>query len=404
MDWGRKLAGMLLLVLFILTMANDKVQSYLQIPNEITTFESASSYIEEMLEGSGQVTVKKEKPASATVEVGGLPPKQTSVKKIPDLKVIPGGDSIGVKLQSDGVMIVGFHDVVDGKERFSPAKKAGLKPGDRIVEMNGNEIDKLEDVVHGLEEMNQERRLTMKIKRNTDLHEISVNLHQGKEGNVLGAYIRNAASGVGTLTFYEPEQGKFGSLGHVIADSDTKKPITVENGKIMKSSVTSIQRGTNGDPGEKQATLASDREELGEVTKNTSFGVFGKLDADKMDPHKPMPVAFAQEVKPGPAKMLTVIEDEKIEAFDIEIVQSMPQMQAASKGMVIKVKDEELLERTGGIIQGMSGSPIIQDGKIAGAVTHVFVNDSTSGYACHIEWMLEEAGIDTFAEERQGAA
>ncbi|RSL34572.1 SpoIVB peptidase [Salibacterium salarium] len=408
MKWGRRLTGILVIALFTFVLLNDGLQSYMQIPEQITMFESDTTNVAEKMDIKSKENInvlENNEDTNVSLKVTGFPKKQTNIEKIPDLKVIPGGDSIGVKLQSDGVMVVGFHQILSNEQRFSPAKKAGLKVGDRIIEMNGKKMNKLEDVVEELKNKDIQDSLSLKYMRKSTLHETQLTPHEKKDSYVLGAYIRNAASGVGTLTFYEPEDGKFGALGHVIADSDTKKPVVVENGTIMRSSVGSIQRGVNGNPGEKQATLDSDEQKLGNVTKNSSFGVFGHLEENKLnesnnDYNKPMSVGFAQEVETGPAKMLTVIEDEKVESFDIEIVQTMPQLHAASKGMVIKVKDEELLEKTGGIIQGMSGSPIIQKGKIVGAVTHVFVNDATSGYACHIEWMLEEAGINTFLEKR----
>ncbi|MGY4690230.1 SpoIVB peptidase [Salibacterium sp. K-3] len=404
MERGRKAAGIILLAVFVTILMNDTVQSYLQIPNQVTTFEQTDKYIEEegKIRGS-QWEVTEQTPYFAAVKAGTLPAKRINIQKIPELRVIPGGDSIGVKLQSEGAMIVGFHDVSSEKRRFSPAEEAGLQSGDQIIEIDGTKISGLEDVVSIMENTDKDK-VKVKVKRKKETYDVTVKLHEGKNGYVMGAYIRNAASGIGTLTFYEPEHGKFGALGHVIADSDTNKPITVENGKIMKSNVTSIQRGIDGNPGEKKASLSRDEKALGNVTKNTSFGVFGKLQPERTANREPLPVAFADEVQTGPAKMMTVVEGEKVEAFDIEIVQSIPQMKAASKGMVIKVKDEKLKDKTGGIIQGMSGSPIIQDGKIAGAVTHVFVNDSMSGYACHVEWMLEEAGIDTFRKKREGAA
>ncbi len=158
-------------------------------------------------------------------------------------------------------------------------------------------------------------------------------------------------------------------------------------------------------PGEKQATFNADDTPLGTISKNTSFGVFGKLDS-KLQASKwnePMPITLPNQVKEGPAKILTVVEDDLVESFDVEIVNSVDQPNAATKGMIIKITDEDLLEKTGGIIQGMSGSPIIQDGKLIGAVTHVFVNDPTSGYGIHIEWMLEEAGIDIYKNEEKAS-
>lgn len=176
---------------------------------------------------------------------------------------------------------------------------------------------------------------------------------------------------------------------------DTKKPIEIDNGTIVNSSVTSIEKGNNGIPGEKQAKFSAEHDRIGTITKNSPYGIFGVL--DELIKHekynKPLPVASSNEVKEGPAKILTVVKDEKIEEFDIEIVSSVPQKFPATKGMVIQITDPKLLKSTGGIVQGMSGSPIIQDDKIIGAVTHVFVNDPTSGYGVHIEWMLQDAGI-----------
>lgn len=204
------------------------------------------------------------------------------------------------------------------------------------------------------------------------------------------------------MTFYDPKSKKYGALGHVISDMDTKKPIVVENGQIVRSTVTSIEKGSNGNPGEKLARFSGDREVIGDITRNSPFGIFGKLNQDIsngiMD--KAMPIALSNEVKEGPAKILTVVDNDKVEEFDVEVVSSVPQKFPATKGMVIKITDKQLLEKTGGIVQGMSGSPIIQNGKVIGAVTHVFVNDPTSGYGVHIEWMLNEAGIDIYSKQK----
>ena len=208
------------------------------------------------------------------------------------------------------------------------------------------------------------------------------------------------------MTFYDPKTMKYGALGHVISDMDTKKPIVVQDGQIVRSTVTSIEKGSNGIPGEKLARFSNDREAIGDITRNSPFGIFGKLHKDiqngKMD--EALPIALPHEVKEGPAKILTVVDEDKVEEFEVEVVSKIEQKFPATKGMVIKITDPKLLEKTGGIVQGMSGSPIIQDGKIIGAVTHVFVNDPTSGYGVHIEWMLNEAGIDIYNTENEEKA
>ena len=204
------------------------------------------------------------------------------------------------------------------------------------------------------------------------------------------------------MTFYDPNSKKYGALGHIISDIDTKKPIIVEDGKIVKSTVTSIEKGLNGNPGEKLARFSENRDIIGNITKNSPFGIFGILNKNIKNGvfDKPISIALSHEVKEGPAQIYTVIDEEKVQAYDIEIVSTIPQKFPATKGMVIKITDPKLLNKTGGIVQGMSGSPIIQDGKLVGAVTHVFVNDPTSGYGVHIEWMLSEAGIDIYEKEK----
>lgn len=187
---------------------------------------------------------------------------------------------------------------------------------------------------------------------------------------------------------------------------DTKKPIVVEDGQIVRSTVTSIEKGSNGNPGEKLARFSSDKEIIGNIVRNSPFGIFGELNRDMKNGifDKPMPIALSHQVKEGAAQILTVVDNDEVQLFDIEIVSTIPQKFPATKGMVIKVTDQKLLNKTGGIVQGMSGSPIIQDGKIIGAVTHVFVNDPTSGYGVHIEWMLNEAGIDIYEKAEEKAS
>ena len=407
MEWGRKIVGMICFTCMTLLFIQSNATTFLHVPDHIVLFESEwenEDIIHEKLAMDKEGNIETDEEAeTVSVKISPLPEKKTNVTKIPDIKVIPGGDSIGVQLESHGVMVIGFHEIKEGEKRFSPAKKAGLEIGDRIVQINQKKINSLDDVVDVLEETTSES-VTVHIERGNKQKEIEVSIHKGKDGNIIGAYIRQSASGVGTLTFYEPKTGKFGALGHVIADPDTKDPIEISEGKIMRSTVNDIEKGINGTPGEKRATIIPEKETLGKVTKNSPFGVFGVLDEEKLQQNKitkkALPIAFADEVKKGPAQLWTVVEGEKIEAFDIEIVQTVPQMERATKGMVIEVTDEKLIEKTGGIIQGMSGSPIIQDGKLVGAVTHVFVNEAKTGYASHIEWMLEEAGINTYKEER----
>ncbi|MCY8104164.1 SpoIVB peptidase [Bacillus mojavensis] len=418
----RKAIGLILLVSLLSVGLCKPLKEYLLIPTQMRVFETQTQAIETSLSVNAQeksseaftvekdpheikVTGKKSGQSELVYDLAGFPIKKTKVQVLPDLKVIPGGQSIGVKLHSVGVLVVGFHQINTSEGKKSPGESAGITAGDIIIEMNGQKIEKMNDVAPFIQKAGKTgESLDLLIKR--DKQKIKTKLIPQKdeaEGKYrIGLYIRDSAAGIGTMTFYEPKTKKYGALGHVISDMDTKKPIVVEDGEIVKSTVTSIEKGTGGNPGEKLARFSSERKTIGDINRNSPFGIFGTLHQpikNKIS-DKALPVAFSNEVKKGPAEILTVIDDDKVEKFDIEIVSTTPQKFPATKGMVLKITDSRLLKETGGIVQGMSGSPIIQNGKVVGAVTHVFVNDPTSGYGVHIEWMLSEAGIDIYGKEK----
>ncbi|QQE72881.1 SpoIVB peptidase [Brevibacillus composti] len=349
---------------------------------------------------SKPVSVEPKKAGEANLQVKwrNIPLKAVKVNVLPDLRVIPGGQSIGVKLQTAGVLVVGHHLVDTGKEKVSPGEQAGVHVGDSIVKMNDMYINDMNDVKKMVREASEKQTaLQLLVVRGKEKLNLTLRPAKDKKDEEyrMGLYIRDSAAGVGTLTFYEPNSKAYGALGHVISDVDTGQAIVVGDGQIVRASVTSIEKGQSGNPGEKFARFYNESEVLGNITKNSPFGIFGKM---KEEPKRslytePIPIALAEQVKEGPAKILTVVEGQKVEEYSIEIVNVVKQHFPATKGMIIKVTDKRLLEKTGGIVQGMSGSPIIQDGKMVGAVTHVFVNDPTSGYGCYIEWMLQDAGL-----------
>ena len=330
-----------------------------------------------------------------------------------NIEMIPGGQSIGVKLNSVGVLVVGHHLILTEDGQKSPGEIAGIQIGDMIIKMNETNIEKMADVLPFIQQAGKNGApIHITVKREGKyLNKILKPLKDKNQDSYrIGLYIRDSASGIGTMTFIDPKTLKYGALGHVISDSDTKKAIEVENGKILYSTVTSIDKGTDGSPGEKIAHFAAERGTIGDITTNSPYGIFGKVN-EKINNGiytKPIPIALSDEVKEGPAKILTVIHDNKVEAFDIQIISSIKQKFPSTKGLILKVTDQRLLKETGGIVQGMSGSPIIQNGKLIGAVTHVFVNDSTSGYGVHIEWMLNEAKLPIYdyseSEEKNKAS
>jgi stage IV sporulation protein B len=423
----RKIIGGILLVSLISLIFFQPLQQYLSIPKSITvfegqdyTFQKAAPVTATIASHNDNITLNQEKKSVSVkaneygknemlLEYAGIPIKKVDVRVLKDFRVVPGGQSIGVKLNTVGVLVVGHHLINTANGKKSPGEIAGIKVGDIITEINGSKIEKMTDVAPFVQSAGQDGKpLDLVISRESGKFKTKLTplKDKGESTYKLGLYIRDSAAGIGTMTFVHPQSKKYGALGHVISDMDTKKPIVVEDGQIVRSTVTSIEKGSNGDPGEKLARFSSDHEIVGNIQKNSPFGIFGELNRDLKNGilDKPLPIALSDQVKEGPAKILTVVNDDRVEEFDIEIVSTIPQKFPATKGMVIKVTDPKLLEKTGGIVQGMSGSPIIQNGKLVGAVTHVFVNDPTSGYGVHIEWMLNEAGINIYETPKEKAS
>jgi stage IV sporulation protein B len=423
-DLIRKIIGVFLLVSVMVLCASQPFKEFIQIPNKITMFEGQGIHFQSSIpvnavvkgnepsvgidteNGAVALNGKKSGESQVVLELAGIPIKQVNVDVIPEYKVYPGGQSIGVKLNTLGVLVVGHHqvDTVEGKQ--SPGEIAGIQVGDIITKINGETIEQMSDVAPFVQNAGKTGApLDVVITRDKKTIETKLVPLKDKQDSTfrIGLYIRDSAAGIGTMTFYDPITMKYGALGHVISDMDTKKPIVVQDGQIVRSTVTSIEKGSNGVPGEKLARFSNDRSSIGDITRNSPFGIFGTLHQDIQNGimDKALPIALSHEVKEGPAKILTVVNEDKVEEFDVEVISSIPQKFPATKGMVIKITDPVLLEKTGGIVQGMSGSPIIQNGKVIGAVTHVFVNDPTSGYGVHIEWMLNEAGIDIYRKENQ---
>ncbi|MBT9283300.1 MAG: SpoIVB peptidase [Hydrogenibacillus schlegelii] len=352
--------------------------------------------------------------ATVDVRLGALPVARMNVRVFPELRVYPGGQSIGVKLKTDGVLVVGYKKIVTADGRgVSPAEDAAIRVGDRIKKVDGKPLKDAGELGRLIEAAGRAGRpMTVELARGEDVLTVTVRPLLDPEDNSykLGLFVRDSAAGVGTLTFYDPNTRIYGALGHVISDLDTRRPIAAGGGVILPSTVSDVDRGWPGRPGAIRAIFPEEGKKIGDIEKNTPFGIFGRLTAVPSHPlfRDPLPVAPADEVHPGPAKILTVVEGDRIEAYAIEIESVFRQDAPSTKSMIIRVTDPRLLEKTGGIVQGMSGSPILQDDRLAGAVTHVFVSDSARGYGVFIEWMLRMTDlipeVETAPEESPARA
>lgn len=329
--------------------------------------------------------------------LGFIPVRNINVNIVNRKQLVPGGNSIGVRLNTKGVLVVAVTDIIgiDGKN-YNPARTAGIRAGDSIISINGEKVKDADHVVNLLNNL-KDSNVKITVERNGVNFVTTVKPIQSLQDNCyrLGIWVRDKTAGIGTLTFYDLEHNYFGALGHGITDIDTRKLLNVDNGKIMEAKISNIEQGKKGEPGEIKGIFYETDNIIGHIEKNTPFGIYGELNKSfhKKNKIETIPIGFRDEVVEGKAHILTTTIDNKIEQYEIEILRKQQQILPEPKSMIIKVTDKKLLEKTGGIVQGMSGSPIIQNGKIIGAVTHVFVNDPTKGYGLYIEWMLEQLSI-----------
>lgn len=371
-------------------------------PFSLSTNKEKDNVIEASSNNTDTISLKKTyslngiETGKAEVQIkflGLIPVKNYNIDVIQRPELIPGGNAIGVRLNTRGVLVVAVTDIIGvDNERYSPAKDAGIKVGDSILEIDGIKVNDAEHVVKILNEI-KDKKVKILVQRNKAEFITEAKPIQCLQDNSyrLGIWVRDKTSGIGTLTYLDKDSGKFGALGHGIVDSDTGKLLSVDKGKIMNAKISKIEQGKKGSPGEIRGVFYEANNIAGDITLNNSFGIFGTVKKDFLDniKNKPIPIGFKDEVKEGKAYIYTTVKDNVVEKFEVEILKVQPQVKPDQKSMVIKVTDEKLLEMTGGIVQGMSGSPIIQDGKLVGAITHVFVNDPTKGYGIFIEWMLE---------------
>ncbi len=301
--------------------------------------------------------------------------------------VVLGGKVIGVKLYTKGVHVLKLSDVETANGQKEPSKKAGIKVGDYITHVNAEEIESYEQFSLCLQNKSE---VKLTVNRDGEILTVKLKPAMGKDGVYrAGLWVRDSIAGLGTLTFFDPETKIAVALGHGITDSETAKLLMPARGKAYNASVTSYEKGKSGDAGALNGAFADESGYLGKLIANTKTGAYFSF--EKEDGIR-VPVAKHDEVKEGEAVIYSTIAGEEAKPYSVKIEKVIKSSIFTTKGMLIKVTDEELLSTTGGIVCGMSGSPIIQNGKLVGAVTHVFVNDPTRGYGIFIENMLAEAG------------
>lgn len=325
---------------------------------------------------------------------GGIPLKDITVNVIPKTSVVPLGNAVGLKLYTSGVLVVGMSEIegVDNN-KYRPYENTGIEEGDMIIEANEDTVTCTADLLNTVNS-SQGNNLSIKYIRDGETLETSITPVKGSDNNYkLGLWVRDTAAGVGTVSFYEPSTKTFAALGHGIQDVDTEQLLDIAKGDFVTAKIVSIVKGKKGSPGKIQGSIENCTA-IGEVYKNTEFGVYGKVNnvsVLNIDVSKAMEVATRDEIKTGPAKIMCTLENNKTKEYDVEIEKIYVNNNENNKSMLVKVTDKELIEKTGGIIQGMSGSPIIQNNKVIGALTHVLVNDPQTGYGVFADLMIKQA-------------
>jgi stage IV sporulation protein B len=303
--------------------------------------------------------------------------------------LIPGGMPFGVRLQTKGVMVVGLSEVVSGGKTYRPAYDGGVREKDLLVEINGKTVTTAEEASAAISAAGA-NSLTLTVLREGKRHDLRIIPKKCDKDGVFrtGIYLRDSVSGIGTVTFIEKEGGFFGGLGHGVCDSDTGALVPLLSGKVLPVRITGIEQGRSGEPGGLRGAFCAGR--LGVLVTNSECGVFGVLSNPPAAAREAIPVCPSAEVKEGAATVLCTLGDDGVKEYTVEI-SSINRGARPTKSFTVRVTDPALLARTGGIVQGMSGSPIIQNGRLIGAVTHVLVDDPTTGYGIFIENMLAAA-------------
>lgn len=316
-------------------------------------------------------------------------------KTIKDDRVImvyPGGFPLGFTMECSGVIVVSMGEILTEDGMVNLMKGKNIKVGDVLHSINDEVIT---SASHMQELLNKDDELIVRLEIHRGSEIIKESVYKRKELSTkmyrLGLWVRDNTAGVGTLTYVREDNMRFGALGHPVCDLDTGKVMPVSNGNIYKCNIVGYNKGVRGNPGELRGLFLKTGLRVGVLDNNNNFGVYGKMGSDFVEKMnvKPVPVGFRDSVKTGKASILSTINGSTPEEYEIEIVKLSYQSESDKKSMVIRITDERLLNSTGGIVQGMSGSPILQNGKLIGAVTHVFVSDPTKGFGVYIDWMID---------------
>ncbi len=369
-----------------------------KIPDEIQISRDSVESTEDVTEVLSAPLVTFEKAVTVSQDggyilpcrlLGYIPFKEVKVTPVDEQEIYVSGSTIGIYMETEGVLVIDTGEIEDQNGEMKEPAKNLVRQGDYIVSFNGEKISTKRELINDIAGLDGEE-VTLEVKREGESVPVSVTPVKDTKGDYkLGIWVRDDTQGIGTLTYVD-QNGRYGALGHGISDIDTAQLLNIRNGALYKAQILAINKGSKGNPGELAGFIRyDDRNILGSIEINSKNGIYGQFYKGAEDgiTLKKMPVAYKQDVKTGEASVLCNVDGE-VREYQAEIKRIDLNHEDTNKSFVIQITDEKLLEKTGGIVQGLSGSPVLQNGKMVGAITHVFVQDSTSGYGIFIENML----------------
>lgn len=387
----------IMITFFILIILYIYIANITLIPEKILLLENESYQIKKFLgvDTIETVTTSNDNGNTLNIDVTlfGKKVKQVTVDTIENVQVVPIGKIIGMKLYTNGVLIVGMSEIENmNNELVSPFANCDIKEGDTIVKVNETEIETIDNLKTVVNSSNGENVLLTLVRDGTIVTSNITPVQTETDEYKLGLWVKDAATGVGTITYYEKNTGNFAALGHGIVDNDTDKLINIDSGEVVTSQVISITKAQINSPGEIRGTILNQKT-IGQVKKNTQFGIYGSLDnlaSLNVDTSQAIPVALRDEIQVGDAKLVCSLDGKNNQEYDIKIEKIYTNNNYDNKSMLIRITDDQLIKQTGGIIRGLSGSPILQNGKFVGAVTNVLVANPEIGYAIFGDMMIKE--------------
>jgi len=408
----KKITAAVAAALFIMISQSAPAKLLFTAPAQVDIYENEIAGIEEdytsfqklgqeaQTAGSGKSTLFKYIDTgdggteSIDLKLLGITVKKIQVRVHPEKEVYVGGQCVGVAMYTKGILVIDRANItVSSAEKRNPGIEAGLEIGDFIEKANNVVLNDITDFNKIIDE-SKEKPILLSVRRDGKILPLTIvpALDSNENKYRLGLWLRDSTAGIGTVTYSNPVSGEFVALGHPISDGDTGILLPVGKGSIVECKLNAIDKGQKGVPGELKGSFSTKANSYGDITDNTSYGLYGVLTKQLTNPvyPDPVPIGSRDMVKEGKATILATIDGEGVKEYEIEIVKANRQTARSPKGMIIKVTDQRLLDKTGGIVQGMSGSPIMQNGHLIGAVTHVLISDPTKGYGLYIDWMFNE--------------